>query len=149
MKTELPQNRASNLLSDKAVIIWRIRATLIFILFAFLDGALYVFLPTMAVVLGIVGLIVYLSVVFIYCPLLYRVCGYSVSNKTVMIENGLFFHYQTKINFSKVQYCVISQGPVQKIYGVCSLTFLTAGSSKRIIDIPIIEAQRIKISVEE
>ncbi|MDD6489851.1 MAG: PH domain-containing protein [Clostridia bacterium] len=149
MKTDLPQNKDSNLLSEKAVNIWRIRATILLILFSFIDGALLVFLPIMATILGVAALIVYLSVIFIYCPALYRVCGYAVNKNIIIIENGLFFHYHTKINFSKVQYCVISQGPVQKIYGVCSLTFLTAGSSEKIIDISVTNAQKIKISVEE
>ncbi len=139
----------TNLLSEKAVKIWRIRATAVLIGFFFLVGAIFVFWEAAAIVLGIVGLALYFLVIFIYCPLLYSVCSYSENNRTVSINKGYFIHRNIKLNFSKIQYCVISQGPLQKIYGVCSIIFLTAGSSEMISDISVINAQKIKISLEE
>lgn len=143
------EEKNKNLLSPNSVKIWRIRATLLLIVFSFFTGAFFVFWEVFAIILGIAGLTVYFLTVFIYCPLLYRVSGYSVEDNIVTINKGYFIHRYTKISFSKIQYCVISQGPVQKAYGVCSVTFLTAGSSEMINDISVSDAQKIKFSVEE
>lgn len=145
---EKSENGSSNLLSEKAVTIWRIRATGLLVVFSFLIGAVFVFWNILAIILGVLGLTVYFLTIFAYCPLLYKVCGYSVNNNIVTINKGYFIHRHTKISFSKIQYCVISQGPLQKLYGVCSVIFLTAGSSEIISDISITDAQKIKISVE-
>lgn len=138
-----------NMLSDKAVSIWRIRATAVLILFSFLVGAVFVFYEIFAVIFGIMGLCAYIFIVLFYFPMLYRICGYSAENNVVIIHKGYFFQRHIKLYFSRVQYCVISQDPIQRFYGVCSIRFLTAGSSEIINDISVYNAQKIKISVEE
>lgn len=148
MENRKAKNTA-NLLSEKAVSIWRIRVTLILVLFSFLIGGLYVFWRIFATVLGIIGLIAYFIIILVYCPSLYKVCGYSINENTVIIDKGYFIHHSTQIHSSKVQYCIISQGPLQKLYGICSIMLLTAGSSEIINDISVINAQKIKNSLEE
>ena len=143
------KHESLNMLSDKAVMIWRIRATLILIIFSFLIGAIFVFWEMLSIILGCVGLAVYFLVVFIYCPMLYRMCGYTLEKGVVTISKGYFLHKYTRLPFSKIQYCMISQGPIQKMYGVCSVFFLTAGSSEAINDISEEEAHKIKASIEQ
>ena len=148
-KSEHDKHEALNMLPAKAVMVWRIRATLLLIVFSFLVGAIFVFWETLSIILGTIGLIIYFLTVFVYCPILYRIYGYEVENGVITISKGYFLNRYTRLPFSKIQYCVISQGPVQKLYGLCSVVFLTAGSSEAISDIPEQEAHKIKASIEE
>lgn len=148
-KNRKNQDKNLNLLSENAVKIWRIRATLLLIAASFFDGAVAVFWSLGAIIFGTAVIILYLLVFFVYCPMLYSVSSYSVEQKIITVDKGFFIHKHIKMNFSKIQYCVISQGPVQKIYGLCSIMLLTAGSAETIYDISVINAQKIKISVEE
>ena len=60
----------NNLLSEKSIMLWRIRATAILILYSFIDGGLFVFFPFFAVAFGIFGLSAYIFAIKFYFPLL-------------------------------------------------------------------------------
>ena len=138
----------NNLLSEKSIMLWRIRSTVILILFSFIDGGLFVFFPFWAVVFGILGLSAYIIAIKLYFPLLYKHCGYFFENDIVSINSGVFIYHESKIQISKIQYCIISQGPIQRIFGLCSLRLLMAGSFESISQITLINAYRLKNYIE-
>ncbi len=138
----------NNLLSEKSIMLWRIRATIILISYSFIDGGLFVFFPFWSVVFGIFGLSAYIIAIKLYFPLLYKHCGYFFENDIVSINSGVFIYHESKIQISKIQYCIISQGPVQRIFGLCSLRLLMAGSSESVSQITLINAYRLKNYIE-
>ena len=137
-----------NLLSQRCMMIWRLRATSLLILYAFLDGGLFVFFPGWAVTLGLAGGIAYVVGILVYLPMLYRHCGYFYENGILSIESGVLIHHRTKIPVSRIQYCVISQGPVQRIFGLCSVRLLLAGSFESVNQITLINGYRLKNGIE-
>lgn len=59
-------------LAPAAVFIWRLRATAVVVLCAFLCGAIFVFSPWVACTLGVLCALLYLAVMVFYIPALYR-----------------------------------------------------------------------------
>ncbi len=140
--------QSHNLLSRHALRIWRIRASVALIVLFFLLGGTAVFSLTVALIGGIVGITLYLLMVLLYMPMLFRSCQYKVNEQNVEIQKGVLFRRKMHISFSKVQYCEIMQGPVQKLYGLCSLRLLTAGSFELMRDISLLDGHRIKNMTE-
>lgn len=138
----------NNLLSDKCIMLWRIRATIILIIYSFLDGGMLVFFPFWAIIFGILGIISYIILIVFYLPLLYHHCGYFFEHNILSINSGVIIYHRTKIPVSKIQYCVISQGPIQRIFGLCSLRVLMAGSFESVSQITLINAYRLKNDIE-
>lgn len=137
-----------NLLSEKCVYLWRLRATVLLIFLAFLDGSLFVFFPKWAVFFAIIEIILYILMILLYFPTLYKHCGYFFEDDIISISSGVFIYHQTKIPVSQIQYCVISQGVLQKIYGLCSVRLMMAGSFESVSQITLINAYRLKNQIE-
>ena len=138
----------NNLLSEKCINLWRMRATVILILLSFIDGGLFVFFPDWSIFLGIIAVIAYFLMIIFYFPTLYKKCGYFFEKDIISISSGVFVYHQTKIPVSQIQYCVISQGYLQKIYGLCSVRLMLAGSFESVSQITLINAYRLKNRIE-
>ena len=78
----------NNLLSEKCINLWRMRATVILILLSFIDGGLFVFFPDWSIFLGIIAVIAYFLMIIFYFPTLYKKCGFIESGRR---HNGLRF----------------------------------------------------------
>lgn len=141
-------SKQKNLLSKKCVTLWKVQATMALIIFAFVDGGLFVFFPKWALILGIVGIVVYVLVISLYLPLLYRYCGYFLEKNVISLNSGVLVHRQTKISVSKVQYCVISQNPLQRVFRLCSVRLLMSGSFENIRQISVPNAYKLKNCIE-
>lgn len=134
----------SNILSNKSVFLWRIRATAALVIAAFFVGAAYAFSEKTAIAAGIGIILIYLMVIFVYVPMLYASCRYTMTDNFVEIQKGVIFCEHTQISYSKVQYCVLVQGPLQRIFGLCTVRLLTAGSFEIMRDVSFINGKKIK-----
>lgn len=131
-------------LPQRALTLWRVRATLFLIAAAFFCGVLLVFSTSVAVVFGIVALLIYLIFVLLYSPLLYKSYMYSFSEDQVLIQKGVLFCRNVRIRWDRVQYCVLVQGPLQRLFGVASVMILTSGSRELIRDIHVKNAEKLR-----
>lgn len=134
-------------ISEKAIIVWRIRATLILFGAAFILGALFVFFPIMSLILAIAVIVVYILTVIIYYPLLYKRTSFSLNKNSITIEQGFFVKRKCTISSERIQYIVTVSGSIQRIFGVCSLSFMTAGSTQILQNITPEDAEKIKITL--
>lgn len=135
--------------SEKSVTVWRIRATAVLVCIAFLVGAIFVFSHLLAVVIGAAALLTYAVMVFIYYPLLYKSISYTFFGDKITIEQGVVFHRKYTVPAARIQYVILSQGPIQKFFGVCGISFMMAGSFEFLGSIPINEAKNIKREIEK
>ena len=142
------KNKCKNIVSFKALKLWRIRASAAIIILYFLIGAIFVFSEPTAIVFGIAAIIIYLLAVILYFPIMMQSCRYFLTDSYAEIEKGVLIRKHTQIRFSSVQYCVLTQSPLQKLFGLCSVELLTAGSSEVIRDISILNGKKIKHKVE-
>lgn len=135
--------------SDKSIIVWRIRATAVLVGIAFLVGAVFVFSHLLAVVIGTAALAAYVVLVVIYYPLLYKSISYTFYDNEITVTKGVIYRRKCTVPSARVQYVVMSQGPVQKVFDVCSLSFMMAGSFEILANIPSKEAENIKSEIEK
>ena len=80
----------------------------------------------------------------------YRHKGYAMREHDIAFRTGLFWRKTTILPFDRVQHAEVTQGPLQRRFGVSTLKFFTAGGSS--VDLKIDglladEAERLRTAV--
>jgi len=73
--------------------------------------------------------------------------SYALREKDIMYNEGIVWHTSTVIPFNRVQHCEISQGPIERMFGLSELKVFTAGGASSDMSIPGLEpetAERLK-----
>jgi uncharacterized protein len=74
--------------------------------------------------------------VFVIPARKYRHWGYHMGNDRLRIVRGYLFHSDTVVPFSRIQHIDVTQGPVQRPYGLATLTVHTAGNHNSSVSLP-------------
>ena len=104
----------------------------------------------------VVGVIVGWLVLFIFITLMsilgFRHKSYAIREHDILYKSGLIFRKTVALPFNRVQHSEISQGPIERYFGLSQLEIFTAGGSQSDLTIPGLlgdDAQRIKTLVME
>jgi len=65
-----------------------------------------------------------------------KVCGYHNRNFELLYKQGIWWRKQTALSYSRVQHIDISNGPLERKYGMATIKFFTAGGSASDLRIP-------------
>lgn len=82
----------------------------------------------------------------------YRHKGYALRAHDVVFRTGLFWRKTTVLPFDRVQHAEVTQGPLQRRFGVATLKFYTAGGSSVDLKIESLledDAERLRETVLE
>ena len=134
-------------LPPQAVILWRVRATLVLVAASFLCGAFFVFSSWFAVIFGVACLVLYAVFVFAYFPLFYTSYSYAFTSNLIIMQKGVIFKRRIRIPTDRVQYCVLIQGPLQKFFHLTSVIVFTAGSYEYVQDLSVKTAEELRNSL--
>jgi membrane protein YdbS with pleckstrin-like domain len=77
----------------------------------------------------------------------YQIEGYAIREKDILHKQGVIYYRQIAIPYNRVQHMEIKEGPIEKIFNLCTLRVYTAGGQSSDLSIPGItrsEALRIK-----
>ncbi len=77
----------------------------------------------------------------------YRVSGYLLREHDITFRRGVLWRSDTTVPFNRLQHCEITQGPIEKWFGLATLKLYTAGGSSSDLSIPGLpmqDAQRIR-----
>jgi len=74
-----------------------------------------------------------------YPPARYRRLGYRLDDAGITIQDGVFWRTQSALPRVRIQHTDVSQGPLQRRYGVATLKLYTAGSRFTRIELPGLE----------
>jgi membrane protein YdbS with pleckstrin-like domain len=97
---------------------------------SFLEGKyLWPALPVLIALLGFV-----LS--WFWPPAAYRHLRFGVDEAGIIIQQGVFFRSHIALSRVRIQHTDVSQGPLQRRFGVGTLKFYTAGSRHTRIELP-------------
>jgi membrane protein YdbS with pleckstrin-like domain len=115
---------------DSATIsVWRAQAALGSLIAAF--AAAIFLLPQLesawhliAIAIAVIGL----SLSWIWPPLYYRHLRYGVDETGIVIQRGVLWRSYIALPRVRIQHTDVSQGPLQRHYGVGTLKLYTAGS---------------------
>lgn len=104
----------------------------------FVIGALVLevagFLPTGVF---IVPVLLAAAVIVIRAPMRrYMARGYVMGEDRLRVVRGLWFRSDTVVPFGRVQHIDVHQGPLERAYGLATLTLHTAGSHNASVSLP-------------
>jgi uncharacterized protein len=66
----------------------------------------------------------------------YSARGYQVSADRLRVVRGLLFRSDTVVPFSRVQHIDVQQGPLERFFGIATLTLHTAGNHNASVALP-------------
>jgi membrane protein YdbS with pleckstrin-like domain len=95
--------------------------------------------------LAIVGGLAWLS--FAIPRRQFRHTRYRVDSLGLLIHRGRLFHSELGVTRSRIQHSDVTQGPIQRAYGIATLTIYTAGTQDAQIELSGIafdEARRLR-----
>lgn len=123
-------------LDPRFVTVTRIRtalATLPLLIAAFaLEGA--DILPFGVVLIPVVLLAAF--IIFRIPLRRYAARGYAMNDDRLRVVRGLLFHSDTVVPFGRVQHIDVDQGPLERAFGLSSLTVHTAGTHNASVNLP-------------
>lgn len=94
-------------------------------------------LPTGLVFLVILALAI--AVIALLPLRRYRARGYAMSDDRLRVVRGVLFHADTAVPFSRVQHIDVTQGPIERMFGLGTLTLHTAGTHNHSVSLPGLE----------
>jgi len=66
----------------------------------------------------------------------YMARGYAMGDDRLRVVRGLWFRSDTVVPFGRVQHIDVHQGPIERAYGLATLTLHTAGTHNASISLP-------------
>lgn len=126
-----------------AITVWRwvTLSTVLLIFISLLIPATGIALnaPALRVPLWIAALLLFtvlMLLVWWYPAAYYRHLGYRVDETGIVIQRGVFWRTQSAVPRVRIQHTDVSQGPLQRRYGVATLKLYTAGSQYTKVELP-------------
>lgn len=75
--------------------------------------------------------------------------GYAMSADRLRVVRGLLFRHDTVVPFGRVQHIDVSQGPIERFFGIATLTLHTAGTHNASVTLPGLAEQLARDMREE
>lgn len=66
----------------------------------------------------------------------WRRWGYSSAEEQLRVARGWLFRNDTIVPFKRIQHIDVAQGPIERLFGLASLTVHTAGTHNSIVTLP-------------
>ncbi|MFM7377369.1 MAG: PH domain-containing protein [Erythrobacter sp.] len=66
----------------------------------------------------------------------YNARGYQISADRLRVVRGLMFRSDTVVPFGRVQHIDVAQGPIERFFGIATLTLHTAGNHNASVALP-------------
>jgi uncharacterized protein len=107
---------------------------MIFPIIGAIAGEVANFLPRGACIIPVLLIAAYF--VFIVPVRKYKNWGYHFGPDRLRVVSGYLFHSDTVVPFGRVQHIDVDQGPLQRPYGLATLTLHTAGNHNSTVALP-------------
>ncbi|MBL43201.1 MAG: hypothetical protein CMN71_00330 [Sphingomonadaceae bacterium] len=66
----------------------------------------------------------------------YHATGFSLAEERLRVVRGIFFRTDTVVPFGRVQHIDVGQGPLERVFGLSTLTVHTAGTHNASVSLP-------------
>lgn len=104
-------------------------------------------LPRLARILVPIAAVVVMTLHFLAIYFSFKRKQYALRERDILYQSGLLWRQKTIIPFNRIQHAEVTQGPIQRMFGLSVLRIFTAGGSSSDMNIPGIilpEAHNIK-----
>lgn len=140
-------------LDRRVVDLWRLHsviASLVLLFLALIGGVVAVIQYRSAwewILGGWIGLAVLRAALgFWYPPRAYRAWGYRLDARVLETKHGIWFRVLTLLPLSRLQHVDLHRGPLERLFGLASLTLYTAGTHDSTVEIPgLNEAEAVRL----
>jgi uncharacterized protein len=142
----VPQKR----ISDKALTVWKISASINVIISWILAAAVIFFLHRfnvpfwISVILIVIELIFTYLNIFLFPALKWRRWRYEVREEEIELQEGIFIVKRTLIPMIRVQHVDTVQGPILRKYQLASVIVNTAATAHKIPALEESEAEELR-----
>ncbi|MEP2735101.1 MAG: PH domain-containing protein [Erythrobacter sp.] len=117
-------------------------------LIAGLVGEVMAFLPWPGLILGPIAVIAMFLILRL--PMRRFVArGYNMSSDRLRVVRGIWWRSDTVVPFGRVQHIDVEQGPIERSYGIATMTLHTAGSHNASVHLPGLEESLAREMREE
>lgn len=122
-----------------------LRVQLIFLWLPILIGAAVLLkafdqLPFRGALIGALAGLALFTILFLPARRFQR-WGYQLRKDRLRVVRGYWFHVDTIVPFVRVQHIDVSQGPVERLCNVATLTIHTAGTHNSVVHLPGLEPE--------
>lgn len=122
---------------DPAIIgVWRWQASFTALTFTVLAAALSLPVPGLWPFPPLLVAIVGLTFAWVWPPIAYRHLRFGVDETGIAIESGVLWRSRVALPRVRIQHSDVSQGPLDRRYGIGTLKLYTAGSRHVRIELP-------------
>ncbi len=115
-------------ISEKSLIIWRIRILLPAFLCAFLTSFFFAFFSTLWLILTAVWLLIFLFFYLVYFPIRLKKLSLTVDGDTITLKSGVFYNITRTIKKDKIQFVRESKTPLCRFFNVKTFAVYSAGA---------------------
>ena len=116
-----------------------IRSGILIVAAALAEVVIFQDSPLPAGLLGILAMIATVLLTFVLPGRRYRSWSYDVGEDELYVQQGIWVRTRTIVPFGRVQHIDVSQGPIERRYGVGVLTLHTAGTRSSAVYLPGLE----------
>lgn len=81
-------------------------------------------------------LLIALTLIIRFPSTRYNARGYQISADRLRVVRGLLFRSDTVVPFGRVQHIDVHQGPIDRFFGIATLTLHTAGNHNASVSLP-------------
>jgi len=115
-----------------------LRVNLLLVLLPFLIGAIVLEAAGMPLPgLAFVPVLLVGGWALLHLPLRrYHARGYDMGADRLRVVKGVLFHVDTVVPFGRVQHLDVEQGPLERLFGLATLTLHTAGTHNASVALP-------------
>lgn len=122
---------------DPAIIgVWRWNGVFTALIFTVIAAALTLPIPPLWPFPPLAVAIVGLALAWLWPPLAYRHLRFGIDETGIAIESGVWWRSRIALPRVRIQHTDVSQGPLERRYGIGTLKFYTAGSRHVKIELP-------------
>lgn len=134
-----------NVLSNRAVLIWRMYEVIRLFIFLLLYVIVHFFVP-MWVVLGLVCLWIADAILFVFFVPRWKWerWRYIIRDREIELEHGVWIRKRTLIPIHRVQHVDVKQGPLARRQKLASLYIYTAATAHEIPFLDEQEAEKLR-----
>ncbi|MFN3863184.1 MAG: PH domain-containing protein [Erythrobacter sp.] len=79
----------------------------------------------------------------------YHARGYQMAADRLRVVRGLLFRSDTVVPFGRVQHIDVDQGPIERLFGIATLTLHTAGNHNASVSLPGLGEEQARAMREE
>lgn len=79
----------------------------------------------------------------------YGARGYNMSADRIRVVRGIWWYSDTIVPFGRVQHIDVEQGPIERAFGIATMTLHTAGNHNASVNLPGLEQELAKELREE